>query len=362
MSCSLRDAAFALDAPDGSLWSARTSIARGFWPPLSAGPGVSIRELACRFEAAGAALRVVAGGGSDKWKKIDRGTVVSQVRDRIRDPGVMQQRATSLCGPFAVLMEFARRKPALYVKAAGELLDTGKWTTLTGRVFKADEDLRNDPPGLTSEADWIFAATMRDDPVVTDRIRNDLRPPRTPLSPGLGPEAASIEIFANAMMDVDGGSSGGKDLQGLTTWGPMADWTHDILKLTYHWETCFVYGELNALLRAQKAIDAGGVAFLMIDKNLITDGADDDEEDMRFRRSRHSEGHPVEPPEDTTHSKDDDWPPDHWLVYLGGLSPKSPEDDDDITLRLWSWGAEYQMSGTADSFGEYLYALVTGTP
>jgi len=25
-------------------------------------------------------------------------------------------------------------------------------------------------------------------------------------------------------------------------------------------------------------------------------------------------------------------------------------------------GAEYQMSGTADSFGEYLYAVVTGKP
>jgi hypothetical protein len=274
----------------------------------------------------------------------------------------MQQRATSLCGPFAVLMEFARRRPVHYIKAAGQLLDTGTWTTLTGRVIEADADLRADAPGLTAPADWIFAATMRDDPAARDGVMSDLTPPLTPVSPALGPEVVSIGIFADAMMDVDGGSSGGKDLEGLTTWSPMAGWTRDILKLEYHWETCFVYGELNALLRAQSAIDAGGVAFLMVDKNLITDGDDDNEEDMGFRRSRHNEGHPVEPPDDTTHSKDDNWPPDHWVAYLGGLSPKNPGKDDDITLRLWSWGAEYQMSGTADSFGEYLYALVTGTP
>lgn len=362
MSCSLRDAAFALDGPDGSLWSARDSIAKGFWPPLTGGPGVSIRELACRFEAAGAALRVVAGGGSSAWKKIDRATVVAQVRDRIRDPGVMRQQKTSLCGPFSILMEFARRRPVRYVKAAGELLDTGKWTTLTGRVIEADEDLRDDPPGTTKQADWIFAATMRDDPVVADAVISDLTPPLTPSSPGLGPEALSIDAFADAMMDVDGGASGGKDLEGLTTWSPMADWTHDVLKLKYHWETCFVSGELDALLRAQDAIDAGGVAFFLIDKNLIKNGQDDDEEDMNFRRSRHFAGQPVASMEDSIHSKDDDIPPDHWVVSLGGLTPKNPGDDDSITLRLWSWGAEYQMSGTADSFGEYLYAVVTGTP
>jgi hypothetical protein len=357
VNCSLRDAAFAIDGPDSVPWSARASVSKGFFPPLSGGPGISIRELACRFAPAGAALRVVAGSSSNAWKKIDRGTVVNQVRDRLRDPGIMRQLETWMCGPFSVLMEFARREPVRYVQAAGELLDTGKWTTLTGRVIEADADLRADPAGDANEADWIFAATMRDDPDVSDAIMSDLTPPPTP-----GPEALSIDIFAHAMMDVHGGSGGGEGLEGMTTWSPMADWTHDVLKLKYHWETCFVSGELDALLRGQDAIDAGGVAFFLIDKNLIKDGGDDSEEDMRFRRSRHFAGQPVAAMEDSIHSKDDEIPPDHWVVYLGGLTPKNPGDDDDITLRLWSWGAEYQMSGTADSFGEYLYAIVTGTP
>src|SRR5262249_44233469 len=204
-------------------------------PPFTGGTGISIHELACRFAPAGAALRVVASGGSNAWKQIDRSKVVDQIRDRIRDPGVMRQEQTSLCGPFSVLMQFSRRNPVHYVKAVGELLDTGKWTTLTGRVIEADEDLRADPsPPNIKEADWILAAPMRDDPVVRNGVESDLTP-----TPGLGVEAASIKIFADAMTDVSGGAGGGKDLEGLTTWSPMADWTHDILKLKYHWETCF---------------------------------------------------------------------------------------------------------------------------
>ena len=82
-----------------------------------------------------------------------------------------------------------------YVKAVGQLLETGKWTTLTGRVIGADEDLRADlsPPNI-KDADWIFAATMRDDPIVRAGVESDLTP-----TPGLGGEAASIKIFADAM-------------------------------------------------------------------------------------------------------------------------------------------------------------------
>ncbi len=55
-------------------------------------------------------------------------------------------------------------------------------------------------------------------------------------------------------------------------------------------------------------------------------------------------------------------PADHWVVYLGGLSPRNPSEDDKIKLRLWSWGREYKLAGTAGSFGEYLYAMVSGRP
>jgi hypothetical protein len=250
------------------------------------------------------------------------------LRDRLRDPAIMRQTPTDLCGPFAILVELARRNPVGYVKAAAELLDKGTLTTPTGEVIEAEEDLRERPvqDGPIGHVDWLLAATMRDDENITE--------------------------------DVDDGQG----LEGMTLWGAMADWTRDILNLDSHWETCFHFGELDALLHAQDALDAGGVAFFLIDANLIKDGKDDQEEDMRWRSTQHERRSPVGPPGPWTHSEDDAFPPDHWVVYLGGLTPRTPDGDDTITLRLWSWGREYTLSGTADSFGEYLYAVVTGTP
>lgn len=324
----VRDAAFAVDPPGPGAWSLSASVSTGIWPTLAGSLHISTREFLQRFSAAGNALRKLAAGGADVWKEIDRATVVAELRDRIRDPGIISQNPTDLCGPLAVVVEFARRDPARYVAAAAELLAKGTLTTPSGEVIEADEDLRERPvpSGAIGVVDWLLAATMRDD--------------------------------ANVFEDVDDGQG----LEGLTLWGAMSDWTHDVLNLNSHWETCFQWGELEALLMAQEAIDAGGTAFLLIDANLIKNGGDDHEEDVRFRRRDHDARKPVGSPGAWTHSKDDNFPPDHWVVYLGGLTPSNPTEDDQITLRLWSWGGEYEISGTADSFGEYLYAVVTGKP
>lgn len=325
MAKSLRDAIFAIDDPTVP-WSARASLAAGFWPPLS-GPAVSIRELTKRFASAGVALRALASGGSDVWDKIDRSQVVLQIRDRLRDPGIMSQKPTDLCGPFAAIFELARRRPVRYVKGANELLTTGKLKTTTGTI-EAEEDLRKRavPKGDLTAVDWLYTATIRDDENVTE--------------------------------DVDDGQG----LEGMTLWGAMADWTRELLGLDSYWETCFSSGERDALLTAQSAVDAGGVAFLLIDANLIKDGKDDDEEDMWWRSATHKARTPLGSPGSTKHSEDDAFPPDHWVVYLGGLTPPKPAEDDQITLKLWSWGREFTISGTCDAFGEYLYAIVTGKP
>jgi hypothetical protein len=68
----------------------------------------------------------------------------------------------------------------------------------------------------------------------------------------------------------------------------------------------------------------------------------------------------VQPFGPLTHAKDDDWPPNHWVVFLGDLALGG--EDGPISLRVWSWGAEFVITGTADSFTEYQYAVVTGVP
>src|SRR5262249_3364881 len=124
----------------------------------------------------------------------------------------------------------------------------------------------------------------------------------------------------------------------------------------------FHSGELESLNRAQTAVDANGVAFFLIDANLIKDGQDDAEEVLIWRQRKHSARKPVAPPGPWHHSRDDSFPPDHSVVYLVGLTPPISTEEDKLTLRLGSWGREFEISGTAASFGEYLYAVVTGRP
>lgn len=325
----LRDIAFALDANRPGPWTVRTSTAVPVHPVLPPGP-VSVRALGGRFGAAGAALRGVAQGQPNVWAHLHRPTIVSELSDRLRDPMIMGQGVTGLCGPFAILVELARRDPARYVTLARELLETGRMTCPTGRVIEAEEELRQEPPvaGI-AEVDWMFATAMRDD--------------------------------ENIWEDVEGDANG---LESMTFWTEQRGWMQDVLALPYGgWETCFAYGETDCLQHAEAAVKAGGVAHFLIDANLLHDGGSDHEEQAWFRSSHHqartapSLFQPVK-----VHSEDDDFPPDHWVAYLGGLNlGPDPQDDDPLTLQVWSWSRRYEITSTVGSFGEYLYAVCYGT-
>lgn len=328
---SLRDAVYAIQS-SGKPWSARESFNLGFWPSLSnPGQAVSLLAFVARYSAAGANLRTLAAGGGDLWYHISRSQIIPQLRHRLRDPGIIQQNPTGLCGPLAIVVELARRRPAEYVRAVTELLDKGTFTTSGGRIVNAEQELRAEPivEGPIDEADWILAATMRDD--------------------------------FNVGEDVDDDAYG---IESITLWREMAAWTEHILRLGYHFQTCLISGELDAIRKAQAAVNAGGVAFLLIDGFLIKDGGQggkDNEEDMWWRRARHETGKggggfwgPW------THAKDDRIPGDHWAVFLGELELN--EEKDHISFYVWSWGYEYSVVGSAEDFKEYLYAVVTGWP
>ncbi|HXI22323.1 MAG TPA: hypothetical protein VNG71_00505, partial [Pyrinomonadaceae bacterium] len=310
------------------------TLKRDFWPslPKTADGKRSLRAFAKRYSEAGAKLRALSKGSKNQWKHITRQDLVTQLRPRLRDPGIIRQNPTGLCGPLAVIVELARRRPAEYVRAITELLEQGILTTTGGKVIKAEQELRDEPIAKMTvfqdqieEADWILAATMRDD--------------------------------ANLSEDVDDDANG---IESITLWGAMSDWTEQMIGLKYHWETCFVSGELNAIREAQKAVNDGGIAFLLVDSDLINDGSVDgeDEEEMWWsRRSHFATG--IGKFGKKIHCRDDNPPPDHWVLFLGGLQLPS---DGTISMLVWSWGGEYQLTGTADSFTEYLYAVVTGRP
>ncbi|MGZ3415593.1 MAG: hypothetical protein ACXVAT_17375 [Isosphaeraceae bacterium] len=331
MRLSARDAAFALDATTPDPWSFAASLAVPLYPPLSGGP-VSLRAVLVRFSAAGNALRVLASGNTNLWQHLTRATIVREISDRLRDPMIMSQTPTGLCGPFAILMDMARSSPARYVEMVRELLETGRYTCPTGRVIEAEEELRQQPkaPGPIGEVDWLLATAMRDD--------------------------------ENIWEDVEGDANG---LESMTFWGEQRGWIRDVLDLPGGgWETCFWWGETECMKKADASVKAGGVAHFLIDANLLTDGGSDTEEDMWFRYSEHTaRSAPTTFPVTNQHSKDDDFPPDHWVAYLGGLQLSTdPDDSDVVDMMLWSWGRRYHVTGTVGSFAEYLYAVCTGNP
>jgi hypothetical protein len=199
----------------------------------------------------------------------------------------------------------------------------------------AESDLRQrpfPPPSEDSsewsvgEADWMIAASMREDENLTE--------------------------------DVDDAQG----LEGMTFPDEMARWVRDVLGLTPQLFPCWVSGELEALEGAHRAVEAGGVAFLLIDNKLIKPGEDVTESHMYWQSRKHAARSKPGNWSQKYHSQDDAIPPNHWVVYLGELTPENPSEVDQIVLKLWSWGSEYKVTGLADDFGEYLYAVVAGRP
>ena len=62
------------------------------------------------------------------------------------------------------------------------------------------------------------------------------------------------------------------------------------------------------------------------------------EEDMYWQRSRHKAGEPIKPFGPKTHSSDDNFPPDHWVAFLGGSDLQNATDETKVSLRAWCWG------------------------
>jgi hypothetical protein len=329
MTHSLADVAFGIRVGDTGPWSLRNNLSLTFWDPVpGAGQPLSVRVLSDRFGPPGRALRRFAVGGPDLWAYLDRVTMTGEIRRRIRDPAVIAQHRTHLCGPMAILFELGRRSPVQFIEIAQSLMETGHYTSPTGWRMVADPDLRGRPVGVAdvSQVDWLIAATMRDDMNITD--------------------------------DIDDG----RGIEGITGWGAMKEWSRHLLILAdARWFSSFSSEEDVAMRSAENALAREGTAFFLVDANLLENGGADSEEPIEWRSRDHR---PATPLAFTgwTHSEDDDPPPDHWAVYLDGLAVRSdPDESDPVLFRVWSWGQEFEVRGTVDGFAEYLYGVVTAT-
>lgn len=95
------------------------------------------------------------------FPNIDRHQVYQQVRDRMVNPWMIDQAATSLCGCAVVLYLTAKYRPGMYADYILNLYENGV-SYLGGLRVAPGEDCRNYSPVSTAGADWVGLAGLRD--------------------------------------------------------------------------------------------------------------------------------------------------------------------------------------------------------
>jgi hypothetical protein len=84
------------------------------------------------------------------------------LRDRLADPGAIDQGTSRLCGPAAFVYGLATHDPVQYVNFVAGLYLSGA-ATVGGFSVRAGSDVRRyNPHGRVAPADWIALASIRD--------------------------------------------------------------------------------------------------------------------------------------------------------------------------------------------------------
>jgi len=112
------------------------------------------------------------------FTKLDRQAIADGLKDRVKNPDLIQQGSkSSLCGPTALVVTLARTRITEYVKAVTGLYDFG--TVRIGAMMGSERNLipgrnagwlispRKDllnykPSSAIAEVDWIILASIRD--------------------------------------------------------------------------------------------------------------------------------------------------------------------------------------------------------
>lgn len=192
------------------------------------------------------------------WSAINKAQLISELRDRRKNPLFINQIRSNFCGPTSIVYELARTQPRRYVDLCRQLYETGGFWSRSYRV-DAPESMRNSQVGQGMvAADWMLIATMRWE------------------------ENAIFGVSPTATGALSG-------IQGMTSHWEMEGWTSELLlKDNVANSTTFIWGELDALRYAHRVWDYGGNAFIMLHTDMFRDES----------------GGLV---------------PDHWVVYQGGL-------------------------------------------
>jgi len=234
------------------------------------------------------------------WACLDKATIISEMRSRVADPFQVNQGGQPFCGPASVLFELVRKQPSRYVQICQNLFETGGFQG-TKHWIQADQKLRmNVDHNLhMSQADWMVLSTLRESA--------NLLFPVEPNAPDLI-----------------------RNLAGMTKSWEIKGWIQELLgysKTAYH--QAFLFSDVSAMNQSIAAIQAGGVAMLLITaEGLLQDNP------------------PLIPF------------PSHWVTLLGNFGVT----DDRINFDIYTWSQKLTVQTEANSLKKYFWLSVTGMP
>jgi len=234
------------------------------------------------------------------WTFLNKATVAQEMRDRVRNPYLINQGGQPFCGPASVLFEVVRKKPLHYIEICSYLYLLGGFQGFSHYIASSDH-LRTATRGNLQmpQTDWMLLSTFRD-------MENILFP---------------VEPNAPAII---------RNLAGMTKSWEMCGWIKEILDYkTAECTYAFPLNQIGALKKANDAIDKGGVAFALITaEGLLTDKP------------------PLLPL------------PTHWIAITGNISIQPGT----VSFDIYTWSRKMRLQMDQATFKKYFWAVVTGLP
>jgi hypothetical protein len=245
------------------------------------------------------------------WNHLDKQQIIADIRDRIDNPYQMQQGEQPFCGPAAVVFELIRKQPERYIDICQSLYEHGSFEGYTQRIVAAGRLCRSYGNLRMAQADWMLLATLRD-------CANLLVP--------IHPKAPLLI----------------REIGGMTKPWEVNRWVRELLGYTVTKSHPTPLGnEFRALQEADKIINAGGVAFGLINSQGLL--GHNSFLGSRFHRLF----------------------PSHWVTILGNISIDPPAQITKnkrgrVKFDLYSWGRKIHVNTDAATIKDYFWGVTIG--
>ena len=263
---------------------------------------ISVRSWLVQYIPVQAALQAFRDSSEvGVWTNINKNSLLEDIRNTVVNPLNIRQTGTPFCGPASVVFELASRQKTKYVKFCQELLETGQFNAQRQVIQASKNTMESSVPKKISVADWMMLATLRDS------------------------ENILIPVDDEWVDFAEG-------ITGITFPSELETWIYEVLGFnSFGFYPCYTSDELAALITANNVWQENGVAFLLIDLNLLKD-------------------------------RDDGLIPNHWVSFQNGFSAVDADQGTSVVFNCYSWGKIFTVAMQENELEDYLFGVVFGKP